>query len=123
MTLRLLLACIFASGIAFSDSLKSALQYGAELESKHSSLGSIKEDTDSIEDALKAKVDKAIKKFDARSGRAERTDLNAHELRSIIPPSSQPGFIIRAVPNGTLSPQSNAAIINRGIVKDSEEGK
>ncbi len=114
-TLRLALACIFATGVAFSDSLKSALQYSAELESKQSSIVNIKEDTDSIEEALKNKVAKAIKRVEEGGIGLDDMQFTAHEISSLVPPSPRPGLNIQPMPNGTLSPGGNKDIINRGL--------
>lgn len=104
-TVRMIIACIFfASGVAFSETLRSETQYCAELQTKQESLGSIKEDTGIIAKAFTGVIDTAR--------------FTAHEIASFVPGTTQPQFNMRANPVGTLSPQGNTGVVDRGINKE-----
>lgn len=106
---RIFVACIFATGVAFSDTLKSAVQYSSELESKHSSINIIKEDSALIESALKDKAARAIK---------HRLEFSGREISAVLPSAPKVGLHIQITPYGTLSPQGSSSVIDRGFNED-----
>lgn len=102
--LRIIIAFIFfASGVAISETLRSETQYGAELRNKQESLGSIREDTSSITNAMARAVDKIA--------------FTAHEIAAFVPGTVKPNINMRTIPTGTLTPQGTAGVVDRGIEK------
>lgn len=111
-TARIVVACMFAAGVGFSETLKSAVQYSDELETKQSSIVSIKEDTGAIENALKEK----LKRFHDR-----RIEFSSRDITAIIPSAPGAALTMRATPYGTLAPRGNTGVIDRGVNKKEGE--
>lgn len=112
-TARIVVACIFAAGIAFSETLRSAVQYSDELETKQSSIVSIKEDAKAIEKAL---MDKLKRSHD------RRMEFSSREIDAIIPSAPHTTLQMRTTPYGTLAPQGNTGVIDRGVNRK-EDGR
>jgi hypothetical protein len=115
-TARIVVACLFAATIALSDTLNSSVQYGIELEKKQNSITSIQENTRSIENAFKQKVENAEK--DRRKGTTieDRLGLPGNDIAALMPVSPRPAFQAPLASYGTLTPQGTTGVVNRGLM-------
>lgn len=115
---RIVIACFFSAGIAFSETIGSALRYSTELETKQSSLTTIKEDTESIENSFKRKIERArsetLRRTEPEDGTIRDT-LNAIDLAALMPAIAKPTIEMRVMPNGTLTPRGESGVVDRGV--------
>ena len=115
-TLRIMVACLFASGVVFSDTFNSSAQYSMELESKQASLMTISEDTTSIEAALEKKI--AAESSEQKKGKGamlDRVRITGHDIAALMPASPRPIFEMRATPYNTVTPQGSTGVVDRGL--------
>ena len=124
VVIRIVVACLFSTGIAFCDSLGSSIHYRGELETKQSSLNTIQEDVSSVEEALEKKLEE-LRQKKKRKGqtRLDTLDFVGHDIAALLPSAPRPGFTMRAAPTGTLTPQGSSEVVDRGFTKERLEGK